>query len=701
MNRRTAPKRVARWGRLTGLLLVPAVAPGLVPGLARAGQPEPGSGAAAPAAPEVSETGATVSALDTLSARSLDELSLEELLGTVVSVSRRAESLLKAPAAVSRLDRERIRHTGALSIADLLRAVPGVQVMRSAAGNTVVSLRGTAGLDGNNVVVLLDGMPLNSPLDGSVDWSALPVELDDLEAVEVVRGPVSTIYGASAYTGVISLSTDRQTARELEGRGRAAVGMDASGAPVGALGASAAGTSGVWRWRATANGRHDGLFSRSASGVQPALRRAGAAGTLEARLGEDATLGFSFGGAVGERSALDHLALSPEPQRNALAYGTARYELRNLPSLLDTLSVWGRVQSVRATAAAEAARGFTYAGAQSLMGQAGADLRLELAPGVHASVGGDAGLAQVAAPFLHPLESGRGRPSLGFYAGADADVLGALALSASARGDVAAVTGNLELSYRASAVYYQESWALRLSAGSAFRNPTYVEAGGRFVDPASGLILLEGNPGLVAPRISSAEAGLIWSPAPRVKVLPTLYVAQMRNLMVEDFSPLVRKSFRNDTHARSLAGGEADVQWELAEALTLSGSLGVLQFLGAEAAQSAATLGVPAHNSHLTAWLRAHGRQEAQRLGYGLGLGFISGRSYNVRAGIPPVLLEREVPAGARLEAQVDWQPGPALPLTVWLRGQANLPHGLVESPLPGAGALGTYALLGLEYRLE
>ena len=74
---------------------------------------------------------------------------------------------MTAPAAMSILTWEQIRHSGARTVPDLLRWIPGVQVYRNGPGNHVVSLRGTGGLNGNNVVVTINGVAINSPLDAS------------------------------------------------------------------------------------------------------------------------------------------------------------------------------------------------------------------------------------------------------------------------------------------------------------------------------------------------------------------------------------------------------------------------------------------------------------------------------------------------------------------------------------------------------
>lgn len=158
-------------------------------------------------------------------------LELEDTLGTTSAVSRTEENVLSAPASVTSLDARAIRLSGARTIPEVLRLITGVQVQRVAPGSYLVAMRGAGGITGNNVIVMLDGMPLNSPVDGSVDWSTVPIHPRDLERIEVVRGPVSTIYGANAYTGVIQLISYRGFGTVPQGAIRAEVGVDTVGHP--------------------------------------------------------------------------------------------------------------------------------------------------------------------------------------------------------------------------------------------------------------------------------------------------------------------------------------------------------------------------------------------------------------------------------------------------------------------------------------
>jgi iron complex outermembrane receptor protein len=163
----------------------------------------PESSTASPAArpsPETPSTG------DTALASTEDEgaVPYEE---RVVTASRRAQSSLEAPNATTVITADDIRLSGATTVQDLLRRVPGAEVMTMGAGSANVSLRGFNQRLANKVLVLVDGRTEYQDFLGMTLWSSLPVELDDIERIEVIRGPGSALYGANAMLGVVNIIT--------------------------------------------------------------------------------------------------------------------------------------------------------------------------------------------------------------------------------------------------------------------------------------------------------------------------------------------------------------------------------------------------------------------------------------------------------------------------------------------------------------
>lgn len=138
----------------------------------------------------------------------LNQLSLEQLGNVeVTTVSKDPQQLLKIPAAVYVITEDDIRRSGATSIPEALRLAPGVEVARIDADHWSVAIRGFAGQFSKNLLVLIDGRSVYSPLFSGVYWDAQNVMLEDVERIEVIRGPGGTIWGANAVNGVINIIT--------------------------------------------------------------------------------------------------------------------------------------------------------------------------------------------------------------------------------------------------------------------------------------------------------------------------------------------------------------------------------------------------------------------------------------------------------------------------------------------------------------
>lgn len=156
----------------------------------------------------VSGGGAWGQAAETEAEESLADLSLEELMDVqVVSVSKRSESRYQAPAAIFVITPDDIRRSGATNIPDLLRMVPGLSVARLDANKWSVTSRGFGGRYANKMLVLVDGRSAYSPHASGVYWESQNVMLEDVESIEVIRGPGGTLWGANAVNGVINVIT--------------------------------------------------------------------------------------------------------------------------------------------------------------------------------------------------------------------------------------------------------------------------------------------------------------------------------------------------------------------------------------------------------------------------------------------------------------------------------------------------------------
>lgn len=130
----------------------------------------------------------------------------------VSSVTRSKSTIGKSPAAVFVITQEMIRRSTATCVPELLRMVPGIQVARIDANKWTISSRGFNGFIANRTLIMIDGRKIATPLFegivfGSINWDAQELVLEDIERIEVVRGPGGTMWGANAVNGVINIVT--------------------------------------------------------------------------------------------------------------------------------------------------------------------------------------------------------------------------------------------------------------------------------------------------------------------------------------------------------------------------------------------------------------------------------------------------------------------------------------------------------------
>jgi iron complex outermembrane receptor protein len=138
----------------------------------------------------------------------LKRLTIEELMEIdVTSTSRRAEPVGTVAAAVSVITSDDIRRAGVTTIADALALADGVHVARFNNGSWSISARGFNGSTPNKLLVMVDGRTVYSPLFSGVFWNTLDYVLEDIDRIEVIRGPGATLWGANAVNGVVNILT--------------------------------------------------------------------------------------------------------------------------------------------------------------------------------------------------------------------------------------------------------------------------------------------------------------------------------------------------------------------------------------------------------------------------------------------------------------------------------------------------------------
>ena len=140
---------------------------------------------------------------------SADDLGFDDgiAIPTVISATRLQQSVLDTPASITVIDRAMIRALGARELPDILRLVPGMVVGRESGSETFVGYHGTSADGARRMQVLVDGRSIYEAALARVDWIGLPLDVEDIERIEIVRGPNSATYGANSFFGVVNIIT--------------------------------------------------------------------------------------------------------------------------------------------------------------------------------------------------------------------------------------------------------------------------------------------------------------------------------------------------------------------------------------------------------------------------------------------------------------------------------------------------------------
>ncbi len=142
-------------------------------------------------------------------------MSVEDLMNMqVTSVSKRAQKVADAAAAVFVITQDDIERSGSRNIPEILRMVPGLEVARIDENKWAIGSRGFNGRFDNKLLVLIDGRSVYTPLFSGVYWDVQDVPLEDIDRIEVIRGPGATLWGANAVNGVINIITKQAKATQ-------------------------------------------------------------------------------------------------------------------------------------------------------------------------------------------------------------------------------------------------------------------------------------------------------------------------------------------------------------------------------------------------------------------------------------------------------------------------------------------------------
>lgn len=138
----------------------------------------------------------------------LTDLSIEELMNIeVMSATKSLQPVSDTSAAIHVITQEDIRRSGATTVPEILRTVPGVHVAQIDANKWAVSIRGFNGRFANKLLILVDGRTVYSPVFAGTYWDAQDLFMDDIDRIEVIRGPGATLWGANAVNGIINIIT--------------------------------------------------------------------------------------------------------------------------------------------------------------------------------------------------------------------------------------------------------------------------------------------------------------------------------------------------------------------------------------------------------------------------------------------------------------------------------------------------------------
>lgn len=133
----------------------------------------------------------------------------------VITASKKEQPITEAPTTITVISSDDIRYSGATTIPDVLRMVAGVDVMTISSRDQQVGVRGFITPVNNKLLVLMDGRTVYTDFNGSVFWDMFPVGIEEIDRIEIVKSPASSVYGANAFSGVINVIT--KTPEQLDG----------------------------------------------------------------------------------------------------------------------------------------------------------------------------------------------------------------------------------------------------------------------------------------------------------------------------------------------------------------------------------------------------------------------------------------------------------------------------------------------------
>jgi iron complex outermembrane receptor protein len=607
----------------------------------------------------------------------IEELSLEDMLGVVEGVTRFEEPVARAPAAVTIIAADEIARSGARDLIDLLRYVVGVHVVSHTGDSHSVGMRGLDELAGNSVVLLIDGHHFTNVFDGETDWSALPVTLDDIERIEVVRGPVSVMYGANASGGVVNV------VRKGDGSATLSTYRVLAGAPMS------------YQLTARLVQKFDRVFTKisarhSSAPVDETLSEdAPRMTTFDAaawwKMAPGRQLEAAVGSSVGVGDRVTPLFPAPIRLTTINLMQSASYTHAGALTTGDELSVRQSLhhRSLDPALGASPSDDLQHLQYRKIDGEA--SYRAQVTESFEAAVSGSLRHVEVDSPAITE------RASLPFYAaGVTAGFRPAprFELRGGARLDYNEFVIRPKPSFRGAASFaITDHHLVRAAVGTAFRHPTFAEAIGLFQDPQSQFIYLvgAGTDALRPPEVTSGALGYRGRLVQGLTADITLFGSRSRGNIEQEHRSVPSTFVNGDDQDQG--GLEAELRYSAASAYATAGYSVVHAFDGPMDTP-------PGHSAYLSA-----GGTLPWGVRGDVRASFSSLRRYQTLVGVPASLLQIDIDpvllAAARAAYAV---PGTQLTLALQLAGWPLLAER--ESPYPTASkheAHG-YATLQFDY---
>lgn len=518
----------------------------------------------------------------------VDEGDFFDDLPVVLSASRLSQPVSDAPTAVSVIDQEMIRASGFRDIPELLRLVPGFSVAYTGDNTWTAGYHGLADAYSRRFQVLVDGRSIYSPHYGAVYWTDLPLSIDDIERIEVVRGPNAAIHGANAFVAVINIIT--KAAAQVPG---AFVSMQAGEQDMRGLTVRRGGGSGDLRYRLTASaqqrdrferdivGKHEpsGVLSDDNGRYLEASKTYFVNGRVDRQLSHDSDLMLQFGLSRGDwkggsRTAAPESVLEPIEQDSRALYLQLAYHKVESEQREWRLQAYHSQNRFDADAAGDVPGNVVVVDQYLTQSRSNVELQVteQWTPALRAVWGGEIRQESVKSPQSY--NSGRTlRGELArVFANAEWRAAERLLLQGGAMLEHHYFTGT-DISPRVAANFtLAPGHVIRLGISQAYRSPTFFEEKGNQVfildSGAVDDVFTVPSPGLEPERILSREIGYVgyWRPA-RLEFDLRLFEDKIGNFIGQqksaNFDPVAGSEFRYENMGQAWShGGEFQLRWK-------------------------------------------------------------------------------------------------------------------------------------------